>query len=56
MKIINSLDTMESIVNKNKQLSWNGWTVVETFPSEKAYYSKFGVYKNNKWQRSESKK
>ena len=50
MKIVNSLSTMESIVNKHRQLSWNGWTVVETFPSEKAYYSKFGVYKNNKWQ------
>ena len=37
---------MESIVTKNRQLSWDGWTVVETFPSEKAYYSKFGIYKN----------
>lgn len=35
MKIVNSLATMESIVNKHRQLSWNGWTVVETFPSEK---------------------
>lgn len=50
MKIVKTLETMEAIVEKNKQLSWDGWTVVETFPSEKAYYSKFGVYKNNKWQ------
>ncbi len=50
MKTINSLETMESIVQNNKQLSWDGWTVVETFPSEKAYFSKFGVYKNGKWQ------
>ena len=50
MKIVNSLSMMESIVSKNKQLSWDGWTVVETFPSEKAYFSKFGIYKNNKWQ------
>ena len=50
MKLINSLETMESIVTKNKQLSWDGWSVVETFPSEKAYYSKFGIYKNGKWQ------
>ncbi len=50
MKTINSLETMESIVQNNKQLSWDGWTVVETFPSEKAYFSKFGIYKNNKWQ------
>lgn len=49
MKIINSLEAMESIVKNHRQLSWDGWTVVETFPSEKGYYSKFGVYKNNKW-------
>jgi hypothetical protein len=50
MKTINSLSVMESIVNNNKQLSWDGWTVVETFPSDKAYFSKFGIYKNNQWQ------
>jgi hypothetical protein len=50
MKIINSLNVMESIVNSNKQLSWDGWTVVETFASDKAYFSKFGIYKNNMWQ------
>lgn len=50
MTIISSLDVMESIVTNNRQLSWDGWTVVETFPSEKAYFSKFGIYKNNKWQ------
>lgn len=50
MKTINSLSAMESIVKNNRQLSWDGWTVVETFPSEKAYYSKFGVYKDKKWQ------
>lgn len=50
MKTITSLETMESIVNKNKQLSWDGWTVVEIIPSEKAYSSKFGIYKNKKWQ------
>jgi hypothetical protein len=54
MKIINSLETMESIVIKNRQLSWDGWTVVETFPSDKAYYSKFGIYKNGKWQMKKS--
>lgn len=50
MKKINSLTEMESIVSKNRQLSWDGWTVIEMFPSEKAYFSKFGVYKNGKWQ------
>lgn len=50
MKTITSLETMEDIVTKNKQLSWNGWTVVETVISDKAYFSKFGIYKNGKWQ------
>jgi hypothetical protein len=50
MKTITSLKTMENIVTKNRQLSWDGWNVIETFPSDKAYSSKFGIYKNNKWQ------
>jgi len=50
MKTITSLETMENIVTKNRQLSWDGWNVIETFPSDKAYSSKFGIYKNNKWQ------
>jgi hypothetical protein len=27
----------------------NGYKMI-TFPSDKAYFSKFGIYKNNKWQ------
>jgi hypothetical protein len=50
MKTINSLEKMEEIVNNHKQLSWDGWTVVEILPSEKAYSSKFGVFRNGKWQ------
>jgi hypothetical protein len=50
MKTITSLEKMEEIVNANKQLSWDGWTVVEILPSDKSYTSKFGVYKNGKWQ------
>jgi hypothetical protein len=50
MKTVTSLETMEDIVKNHKQLSWDGWTVIETFLSEKAMYSKFGIYKNGKWQ------
>ena len=50
MTTVIDLDIMEQIVSNNKFLSWDGWTVVETVPSEKAFYSKFGVYKNSKWQ------
>jgi hypothetical protein len=50
MTTVVDLEIMEQIVSNNRFLSWDGWTVVETVPSEKAFYSKFGVYKNSKWQ------
>lgn len=46
---ITSLEKMESIVNNNKSLSWDGWTVVKSYQSDKGRTSKFGAYKNNKW-------
>jgi hypothetical protein len=50
MTTVVDLEIMEQIVSNNRFLSWDGWTVIETVPSEKAFYSKFGVYKNSKWQ------
>jgi hypothetical protein len=50
MTTVVDLEIMDQIVSKSKFLSWDGWTVVETVPSEKGFYSKFGVYKNGKWQ------
>ena len=47
--IVKALDTMETIVAKNRSLSWDGWTVVNSFPSEKGRTSKNGVYINSKW-------
>lgn len=47
--IVKDLDTMETIVAKNRSLSWDGWTVVDYFPSEKGRTSKNGVYINSKW-------
>jgi hypothetical protein len=46
---ITTLEQMESIVNKSKVLSWDGWDVVEMYPSERGSSSKFGAYKNGKW-------
>lgn len=46
---INSLDKMEEIVQNNKKLSWDGWTVVALEASEKARTSVNGVLINNKW-------
>lgn len=48
--IVKSLEQMEQIVADNKKvLSWEGWSVVELYQSEKARSSANGVYKNNKW-------
>jgi hypothetical protein len=46
---IKSLEQMESIVNKNNSLHWDGWTVVNSHLSDKGRTSKFGAYVNGKW-------
>lgn len=47
--IINNIETMEEIVSNNKNLYWDGWTVVSKYKSDKAKTSKFGEYINGKW-------
>lgn len=46
---IKTLEKMETIVAKNKSLYWDGWTVVNSYPSEKGRTSKFGAYIKGKW-------
>lgn len=46
---IKSLEQMESVVNKNNSLHWDGWTVVNSYLSDKGRTSKFGAYVNGKW-------
>lgn len=47
--IISSLEQMESIVNKNKSLRWDGWVVLNSYPSDKARTSKNGALVNGVW-------
>lgn len=47
--VVTSLEKMEEIVSNNKALSWNGWTVVHSYASDKARTSKFGALINGKW-------
>jgi len=49
---INTLEQMEEIVKANKNLYWDGWTVVKMYKSDKARTSKYGVYFKNKWRMS----
>lgn len=46
---VKSLEQMEDIVDSRKFLHWDGWTVVHTFPSEKARTSKHGIFRNGRW-------
>jgi len=47
--IIKDLETMETIVKSNKTLSWDGWTVINSIPSERGRTSKNGALLNSKW-------
>jgi hypothetical protein len=47
--IVKDLEQMEKIVAKNKTMSWDGWTVVNSLPSEKGRTSNSGAYINGKW-------
>ena len=49
MVIVSNLDVMESIVENNENLSWDGWSVVELTKSDKGSTSNRGVLVNNKW-------
>ena len=46
---ITSLKEMEKIVDSKKFLHWDGWTVIQTFPTDKGRTSKFGLYRNGRW-------
>jgi hypothetical protein len=47
--IIKTIDEMEKIVSANKSLSWDGWTVVNRFRSDKARTLKNGVCVKGTW-------
>lgn len=46
---ITSLELMEKIVSSNKDLSWDGWTVLHSFKSDKGRTSKYGVCVKGTW-------
>lgn len=46
---ITSLEKMESIVKKERNLHWDGWTVVERILNKSGMTNKFGVFVNGKW-------
>jgi hypothetical protein len=47
--LVSSLEQMESIVKKNRNLKWDGWDVIHFYQSDKAKTSRFGMRINDKW-------
>lgn len=47
--IVKTVEQMEKIVASNKSLMWDGWTVVNSVPSEKGRSSSTGALVNSKW-------
>ncbi len=47
--LISSIEKMEEVVKKNKELTWDGWDVVHFYPSEKARTSVHGRLIKGKW-------
>jgi hypothetical protein len=49
MAQIISLQEMEKIVSRNRSLSWDGWTVLHTYPNTVGWRDKSGVLIKGKW-------
>ena len=47
--LIKSLDDMEVLVENNDNLSWDGWTVIETKTNENGAMSKDGAFVDGRW-------
>lgn len=50
--IVKELQDMEKIVSSNNSLSWDGWTVINSYKTDKARTSQYGVYKSGSWYMS----
>jgi hypothetical protein len=49
MAVVTSVEEMEKIVSRNRSLSWDGWTVLNTYPNPTAWRYTNGAYIKNKW-------
>lgn len=47
--LVKSLETMESIVDGNRRLSWEGWDVLLRLPDYSAWKKRDGVFISGKW-------
>ena len=49
MPKISSLDEMEIVVGRNRRLSWDGWTVLHTYPNPVGWRDTNGVLIRGRW-------
>lgn len=42
-------DEAHKVVDSNKNLFWDGWTIVDWKPFKDAIYKKNGMFRNGKW-------
>lgn len=49
MPKITSLEDMEKIVYNNNRLSWDGWTVLHTYPNPVGWRDNNGVRLKGRW-------
>lgn len=47
--LVSSLEQMEQIVSRNRNLRWDGWDVIFSYASEKGRTSKFGARVKDVW-------
>jgi len=47
--IINKLETMEALVNKNRNLRWDGWNVLDLKRTEAGRTSPSGIRIKGEW-------
>ena len=47
--VINSLDTMETIVKNDEALVWDGWDVLHLTKSPTGWMKPEGVFRNDEW-------
>jgi hypothetical protein len=49
---INNLEYMESVVNKNDSLKWNGWNILFLEEDPMAYMNKNALFHMEKWYKT----
>jgi len=47
--IVKTLEHMEKIVQEYKTLLWDGWTVINSYKTDKARTSQYGLFKDGSW-------